>query len=165
MVYQRHTRTEKDSDGKKYNRTWPALPVKGAAAVPARPGPGRPPRPACPHWPAWLAPSQGCEEGREPWGRGACFPCPLLCCPPCLETTVVSPQTELCSARPPRPGSAARQCFRQLAKCSGERGRAAGVGGSLLPPRGYLGRSGRPPSQVSVLCRPRLGWGADGPGA
>ena len=78
---------------------------------------------------------------------------------------MVSPQTELCSARPPRPGSAARQCFRQLAKCSGERGRATGVGGSLLPPRGYLGRSGRPPSQVSVLCRPRLGWGADGPGA
>lgn len=48
---------------------------------------------------------------------------------------MVSPQTELCSARPPRPGSAARQCFRQLAKCSGERGRAAGIRESLVPPQ------------------------------
>ena len=67
---------------------------------------------------------------------------------------MVSPQTELCSARPPRPGSAARRCFRQLAKRSGERGRAAGVGESLIPPWGYLGRSGRPPGQVSVCADP-----------
>lgn len=40
-----------------------------------------------------------------------------------------------------------------------------GIGVSLIPPQGCLGRSSRPPAQVSVACRPCRGRGADGPRA
>lgn len=68
---------------------------------------------------SWLPVRQG---GRE---RALWPPALLLClcaAPPCWGTTAASPQTGLCSASPPKPDSAAKWCFRQSAKCSGEGG-------------------------------------------
>lgn len=101
-----------------------------------------------PAWPGWLArepflppprvligcrrqaPVRAAQRGKEGGPSQAVapsFPPHPCAAPSCLETTVVSPQTELCSASPPKLDSAAKWCFRQSAKYSGDHGWGAAV--------------------------------------
>lgn len=76
------------------------------------------------------APVRAAQRGKEGGPSQAVapsFPPHPCAAPSCLETTVVSLQTELCSASPPKLDSAAKWCFRQSAEYSGDHGWGAAV--------------------------------------
>lgn len=119
-------------------------PVKGAA----RCGRSPPPRVLVGRV-SWLPVRQG---GRKP----PTLLVLLRAAPPCWGTTAAPPQTGLCSASPPKLGSAAKWCFRQSAKCSGEGGWGRLSVLSLVLP---LGQSGQGWLQlVSALACGPLCW-------
>lgn len=138
-----------------------ALPVKGAAAVPCPAG-ARPPPTCLPHWPAWLAPGQGCaRQGASGPGRPA-FPARFCAAHHALRPQSL-PTTEASAQPAPQGRSQLQDSFRQLAKCSGERGRAAGVGESSVPPQAVWGLGRAPPPGQSPGARQtppglRSGW-------
>lgn len=78
------------------------------------------------------------------------FPAHFRTAPSCWEITAASPQIELCSARPPKPDSAAKWCFRQSAKCSGECGGGGGVLTVPVPAPGLSLRRSPPRSNATV---------------
>lgn len=134
---------EKSTETRPHLTRRAGLACERSSCVSARAGPSFPPR----------VPIGWCRllPGRLPRHQHRShFPLHLRAAPACWGTTAASPQTGLCSARPPRLDSAAKWCFRLSAECSGERW-APGAGQTTPGPR--------PGSGCSCLLPPGRGQG------